>query len=410
MHFSSLPIEILASIAEESQKDDIKSLILVSKDFRDVARRLLWKEIRIQTIVKFDFVLNLFEKENHLGRGVKKLDLSFCEYTDWKGGEVSKLLNSISKDEFIRLIRTLPQLRILDISEPNFEEFTPEEFADQSLFPSVYDFTYYGGSNSSNNPIQTFLQLAPRVTKLNLSFNSYIGGWTKPLSICTPLKSLNCYAEEFLRGVDESFIHQASLINLEQLILNDDGRVRSSKTTAIINLIRRCSSTLRDITFYNDELYFEYDSIKSTLPILKNLITLNIKILNSPVDFLQHIPSKITTLGTFLLANQLEHLYSQPRPSLKLADISFDRWETGSVKFLPQSVVTLRFNCVVLEDDPGEESELELIYLEIRRYGRKNLQEIVITTIFEPSEQKEKDDLVRRFRWLGVNLDVWNWG
>lgn len=403
MPLSSLPPEILSVVLQDSSQEDIKRLVFVSKDFRTAVRRLLWQSVEISSLKKMKFVLALFGRRPFLGRAVMRLNISFRQIQ--RTGGQTKTLSTISKVQFIRLIRLTPLLRSLSIREPTFESFTPEELSDKSLFPCLETLRFF--ADRSSNALSNLLSMAPGVGNLSMHFtHPHHLVWSNPFPSCPTLFILECQAKDLFYAPQKSLLPSTSLRQLEYLSMICDRSLTPDHISAIVDLIANCSSTLSTIAM-EDIFDFEYAAISPLFPTLTSLYNLAIKFHDTPVDVFQHVPATLLEFGSLLSIEHLEHLHSHPRPSLNLQWIQFDDLILGSVKFIPSTVRVIIFEQINLID-LGQELSLWIEELESR--GRMNLEFISVHGIIGPHTKEEKSSILERFKVLEIDFVFESWG
>lgn len=405
----SLPQELLISIVQELEKDDWKKLVLVSKDFRYAARRFIWKELKIYSIDKFDFVLALFQEDLTCGRNVRKLDIIFRQD---EGNE--KRLSFIPRERFIQLVRLLPGLRELIVRDADHIQFTPneiEKYGYRSLFPCLTTFrfgeiNYHGQADVDS--FASFLTITPSITSLEY-YLGLDGSWGynddfEPISVSSHLKSIKSGGIDFFLDSGTTILPQTSWTGLEKLVMEGD----NFYTDQLFDLIRKCSSTLLCVQT-DDDYEMDYLQLKPLFPLLKKIEVLNINVCDPPLDILMQIPTTVKSFGTHLWQRHLSWLYLHPRPLLKLLEIHVEKWEDGLIQFLPESVtkITIQY----LEEEEGDEDDFVYLVDEILNYDPANLKEINVFRFPSRADScdEEKADLTAALSALGIKLEVQLW-
>lgn len=408
MTFSYIPHEILVQIAEilasrGIDNKDLLNLVLVSKDFRNATMRLIWKDIRIRNLEKMEFILDLLERECYLGRNARLLDINLVSYKilDAQGRRPSW---TISKEDFIKLIKKLPNLRSLSVSNPSFPNFS-NDGKDKLVLPLVNYFRYDNGNRERHDPLATLLTIIPNITSLHLNIDPSREAFSLPTTqACLPLDSLTCNRVDLLSLWNTSFLPDTSLASLSCLELDSSSEMNQEEKINIIKTIQLCSSTLKDLTLGDST--FEYELFKDVLPQLKFLKFFQATMEDLPLDILQLIPTNIEYFQVELLKPNLEHFKLHPRPSYNIKCLFLRWWEEGVLEVVPDSVchITIGYAEVNVPFD-----DLNEILVDFQNYLAHHVKEIQIPYLDGILVEEDIEKAVDEFKALGIEVEIGNY-
>lgn len=112
-----------------------------------------------------------------------------------------------------------------------------------------------------------------------------------------------------------------------------------------LETIKTSIKSLKLVEMYSTEIEFsKYQLVLSQLQVLESL---NMNLIEYPIDFLNLIPQSLKRISTIILdSSHFEHLKLNPRPNLKLEEICFYLNFLEDFDSLPDSITTITLKLV----------------------------------------------------------------
>lgn len=343
-----------------------------------------------------DFVLHLLERESHLGRSVELLQIDFVSSG-----------STISKDYFVHLIKKLPNLQSLFLSNPSFPDFHNEGVS-KLVLPSVIFFQYENHARESHNPLSTFLSMLPNLVEVNFYFDPSIEAFSLPTTQpCLPLYALTCNRVDLLSLWNTSFLPDTSLIRLQFLEILSSEEMNQDEKINTIRIIQLCSSTLLELTI-RESTQFEYDLFMDIIPLFKVLERFEVDIQDLPPDILQILPTSISFFTLQLLMHHLEHFKLHPRPSFIIEYLFLGWWDDGILELVPNTVVDITVRYAEISDDFDDLNEILSEFKSFRQNNVKSLEFSWLGGELVEEAIKIKKAIVE-FQVLGIEVEIVNY-
>lgn len=300
---------------------------------------------------------------DYLGQLVRKLKVVFQSGSDALSAKTipnPKEIRDgdlIRREEFIKLVKVLPNLQHLEMELPTFirlQSYSTTGMTEKTLFElPPLDLTLFSNLTSfglttsafdlEQELLRTILIMAPNISSLSLSSSTKTRTATfsppLPAEFCPPLRQLTiegAYYQQILFQTTTPFIPLTSYLGLKTL---DVGGKRDGfhHLLHIIKIAGPTLTTLISRDFVHDPPLSDF------LPYLTNLITLDTIRYTPSLTFLQEIPPTLKYLTAKIPLSTLHYSYLHPRPETSLRELSLTETRTDRdpaliFSYLPRSV------------------------------------------------------------------------
>lgn len=417
-----IPPEILILIVEKADREDLKSLMGVSRVFKEAARRKLWSHLIFKSRWK-EAPLTLLDlvKTNGLDRMVLSMEVKFRAKTSEPDPEGRRIrFSTIEYDKhfegLVPLLRLLPNLQILNIASPTFDSISPIHHQNLSIFPSLTTIIHTPKEGDYRlQLLRQLLHIAPSVHSIRLAFvrnhfdkmhytNTIPGEQIDPITTCPNLRSINISNAKFhIFNSSAPLFPFASLAHLSHLTIRVKPEGTNIEMEGILLILERSAATLRTVKITTHQS-IPFQLIETILPQLKLVTSLFIsRVVKSPTDILHLIPLSVTKLGINLDLSHLQHLEDNPRADLKLEELTLATCESYDiVEALPYSLNVLRLTnatvksldkLLLILEDLEDASGIERVELD---HGDSRVKLI--------NYQEDRIHILDRFRTIGVRI------
>lgn len=422
---STIPPEVLDlilnfSIKSLDEKEGLKAysiFALICKNWSGVARRKILKVIRIRGGNKVRELIAGFSK-NGMGSVVRSLEVVFIREIFYGIAEIPSKVKIVEEDmvtldDFIDLVKLLPQLTSLRLIRPTFTSLLPQHLLDLSLFPQITSL-HLTLQHYVARPqlLEAFAVIAPNIDRLVLDGSSTI--IFNPVLFFPRLRSLELLKYGIQQQVMKSnnVLPFSSIAGLQVVKLQGIKRKEEDNlymfdqlSIKFFNVLSSTITTLKYTTCIDStaamSIFKHFPHLQvADLELGRNMF--DRQALTLPENFFSIIPVSLKVIKNFPLdESHFKYLQANPRPALQIETIGFSftifRDMAATISHLPSSVLSIDISTA----ESGETTILGILQV---LKGSAQFPCSLSTIIYQRNGYGAGPDTIAGFQKLGITL------